>query len=226
MPDLKTQLQRVQTRISDAAISYGRDPASIQLLAVSKTKPVADILAAYDAGQSHFGENYLNEALEKISKLHHLGITWHFIGRIQGNKTKAIAENFDWVHSVCDIRHAQRLAQQRPPERGRLNLCIQVNLSGEESKGGVVPESVVETAKTMQQLPNIQLRGLMTLPRPETQLEQQRLPFKQLAQLYDRLNEIGLGLDTLSMGMTGDLEAAIAEGATIVRIGTALFGQR
>ncbi len=181
---------------------------------------------AYDAGQRHFGENYLQDALEKIEALPLEGIIWHFIGAIQSNKTRTIAENFDWVHGVDRLKIARRLGEQRPAERGPLNLCIQVNSSGEESKAGVPFEALPELAQQIAEIPNIALRGLMTLPAPATNFKQQRQPFRQLRKAMEQLNQQGLMLDTLSMGMSGDMEAAIAEGATIVRIGTDLFGAR
>ncbi len=223
---ITTQLQQVTARIEAAATDSDRDPATIQLLAVSKTKPAAMVQQAYDAGQRHFGENYLQDALEKIEALPLEGIVWHFIGAIQSNKTRTIAENFDWVHGVDRLKIARRLGEQRPAVRGPLNLCIQINSSDEESKAGVTFEALPELAQQIAELPNIALRGLMTLPAPSLDPEQQRRPFYRLREALEQLNQQGLQLDTLSMGMSGDMEAAIAEGATIVRIGTDIFGPR
>ena len=226
MTEFSERLVTVNNRILAAAESSRRDPTQVHLLAVSKTKPVEAILAAYEAGQRLFGENYLQEALQKIEALSDLEIEWHFIGRIQSNKTRAIAENFAWVHGIDNIKHARRLSEQRPKEMPPLNICLQINLSGERSKGGLRPDEIEAVAAEAAALPGIVLRGLMTLPAPEDDLEKQRLPFRRLRELMERLQADGLALDTLSMGMSHDLEAAIAEGATIVRIGTALFGAR
>ena len=226
MTDFSERLQLVSDRIQAAAAKYDRDPNQIHLLAVSKTKPVNAILAAYEAGQRHFGENYLQDALTKIENIKLPDIEWHFIGRVQSNKTRQIAENFSWVHGIDSIKHARRLSEQRPKNLPPLNICIQVNLSQEESKGGVQTNEVAAMAREITDFPGITLRGLMTLPAPEQDFEKQREPFRQLRELLETLNDQGLGLDTLSIGMSNDLEAAIAEGATIVRIGTALFGAR
>lgn len=226
MTDFSERLQLVSDRIQAAAAKYDRDPDQIHLLAVSKTKPVEAILAAYEAGQRHFGENYLQDALTKIENIKLPGIEWHFIGRVQSNKTRQIAENFSWVHGIDNIKHARRLSEQRPEDLPPINICLQVNLSHEESKGGVQTNEVTAMANEVAKLPGITLRGLMTLPAPEQDFEKQREPFRQLRQLLESLNNQGLDLDTLSIGMSNDLEAAIAEGATIVRIGTALFGAR
>lgn len=224
--EIETQLHQVQQRMESAARQFGRPAEAVQLLAVSKTKPAAMVEAAYHAGQRHFGENYLQDALEKIEALPLEGIVWHFIGAIQSNKTRIIAEHFDWVHGVDRLKIARRLGEQRPAERGPINLCIQINSSGEESKSGVSFEALPELAKEVSALPGVRLRGLMTLPAPSTNIEQQRLPFRRLREALESLNQQGLNLDTLSMGMSGDMEAAIAEGATIVRIGTDIFGAR
>lgn len=224
--EIATQLQQVAARIEAAAKDSGRAPDTIRLLAVSKTKPAAMVEAAYSAGQRHFGENYLQDALEKIKALPLKGIVWHFIGAIQSNKTRTIAENFDWVHGVDRLKIARRLGEQRPADREPLNLCIQVNSSGEASKAGVTFEALPELAQQIAEVPNITLRGLMTLPAPTQTIEQQRQPFRLLREAMEQLNRQGLQLDTLSMGMSGDMEAAIAEGATIVRIGTNIFGAR
>ncbi len=224
--EIATHLQQIRSRIESAAAAHGRDPATIQLLAVSKTKPAEMVEAAHAAGQRHFGESYLQEALEKVDTLQLEGVVWHFIGAIQSNKTRTIAQHFDWVHGVDRLKIAQRLGNQRPVKQGPLNLCIQVNSSGETSKAGVSFEALPELARQISAISNIRLRGLMTLPAPASDFEQQRRPFRKLREALDQLNQQGLALDTLSMGMSSDMEAAIAEGATMVRIGTALFGAR
>jgi pyridoxal phosphate enzyme (YggS family) len=230
MPDIEknlaANLRAIEKRILTLARAYGRDPATIQLVAVSKTHDAEAVRRVYDAGARCFGENYLQEALGKMDALKGLDIEWHFIGRIQGNKTRILAEHFNWVHGLDTLAHAQRLSSHRPAALGPLNVCLQVNLSGEASKGGLSPDALPELAQAVAALPGLRLRGLMTLPRPETDLAAQREPFRQLAQLQRQLNGQGLGLDSLSMGMSEDLEAAIAEGATLVRIGTAIFGAR
>ena len=224
--EIATKLHHIEQKIETSARKFGRSPNSIQLLAVSKTKPASMVQHAYDAGQRHFGENYLQDALEKIEALPLEGIVWHFIGAIQSNKTRTISEKFDWVHGIERLKIARRLGEQRPAERAPLNLCIQLNSSGEESKSGISFEALPELAMQISQLPGVRLRGLMTLPAPAKELDQQRLPFRRLHQAMAQLNQQGLSLDTLSMGMSGDLEAAIAEGATLVRIGTDIFGAR
>lgn len=213
----------VLERIAAASRTAGRDPATVGLLAVSKTKPAAALREAAAAGLRDFGENYLQEALDKQPALADLPLVWHFIGPIQSNKTRAIASHFDWVHSVDRLKIAQRLAEQRPPERGPLNICLQVNVSGEASKSGCHPDELPALATAVSQLPNLRLRGLMAIPEPTDDPASQRAAFARLRTLSETLN---LGLDTLSMGMSQDLEAAIAEGATWVRVGTALFGAR
>lgn len=213
----------VLERIAAASRTAGRDPATVGLLAVSKTKPAAALREAAAAGLRDFGENYLQEALDKQPALADLPLVWHFIGPIQSNKTRAIACHFDWVHSVDRLKIAQRLAEQRPPERGPLNICLQVNVSGEASKSGCHPDDLPALAAAVSQLPNLRLRGLMAIPEPIEDPASQRAAFARLRTLSEALN---LGLDTLSMGMSQDLEAAIAEGATWVRVGTALFGAR
>lgn len=226
MNTIAIRLTSVQQKIHDAAAKYGRPISSIQLLAVSKTRPAEDIRAAFEAGQHRFGESYLQEAIEKIQQLSDIKAEWHFIGRIQSNKTKIIAEHFDWVHGLCNVKHAQRLNDQRPDSLPPLNICLQINLSHEASKAGIDPEEVAELAGLIHELPKLHLKGLMTLPAPAETVAQQRQPFQALRELRDRIKTDALPLDTLSMGMSGDLEAAIAEGATIVRIGTAIFGPR
>ncbi|MDR6176906.1 pyridoxal phosphate enzyme (YggS family) [Pseudomonas sp. SORGH_AS 211] len=213
----------VLERIAAASRTAGRDPATVGLLAVSKTKPAAALREAAAAGLRDFGENYLQEALDKQPALADLPLVWHFIGPIQSNKTRPIACHFDWVHSVDRLKIAQRLAEQRPPERGPLNICLQVNVSGEASKSGCHPDDLPALAAAVSQLPNLRLRGLMAIPEPTEDPASQRAAFARLRTLSEALN---LGLDTLSMGMSQDLEAAIAEGATWVRVGTALFGAR
>lgn len=226
MKSITQQITKVREQIAEAELRFDRPAASVQLLAVSKTRPAEDIQAALACGQTAFGENYLQEALEKISALSGTPAEWHFIGPIQSNKTRDIAEHFQWVHSVDRLKIAQRLNDQRPTELPPLNICIQVNTSGENSKSGVAAEEVLPLAKAIAAMPRLVLRGLMTIPAPEDDFEQQRLPFARLRQLQENLREAGIVTDTLSMGMTDDLEAAIAEGATMVRIGTAIFGKR
>jgi len=220
------RLGAVRARIADAASGAGRSPAEIQLLAVSKTREADEVRAAFEAGQTSFGESYPQEALAKLDALADCAIEWHFIGRVQSNKTRILAERFDWVHSVDQVRQAQRLSDQRPPEKAPLNLCLQVKIDDEESKGGLTPAELPEAICIIAALPNIRLRGLMTLPAPAEGLEAQRLPFRRLRALRDSLATPETPLDTLSMGMSDDLEAAILEGATIVRIGTSIFGAR
>lgn len=225
---ISDNLQAIRHRIADAARACGRDPADILLLAVSKTKPDADIIAAHAAGQTAFGENYVQEGCDKAQRLEEAGLAldWHFIGPLQSNKTRQVATWFDWVHSVDREKIAARLSEQRDPHRPPLNLCIQVNVSGEASKSGVAPDEVAALADAIAALPRLALRGLMAIPEPTDDVVLQRRRFAHLRQLKDDLNARGHRLDTLSMGMSQDLEAAIAEGATIVRIGTALFGAR
>jgi pyridoxal phosphate enzyme (YggS family) len=223
-------LQAVHHSIVAAARSVSRDPSGISLLAVSKTFGPNDVLEAVQAGQKAFGENYLQEALDKMTALRtaqpELRLEWHFIGPIQSNKTRPIAEHFDWVHSIEREKIAQRLSEQRPAHLPPLNVCLQINISGEVSKSGTVPEQAEELAHAIARMPRLKLRGLMAIPEPGDTFEQQRVPFRQLHQLFDRLREQGLALDTLSMGMSADMAAAIAEGATMVRVGTAIFGKR
>ncbi|MFJ7006335.1 YggS family pyridoxal phosphate-dependent enzyme [Pseudomonas putida] len=223
MSTLADNLSAISARIASAAQAAGRDPASVQLLAVSKTKPASAIREIHAAGVRDVGENYLQEALTKQQALSDLPLIWHFIGPIQSNKTKAIAEHFDWVHSVDRLKIAQRLSEQRPAGLAPLNLCLQVNVSGEDSKSGCAPADLPALAKAVAGLPNLRLRGLMAIPEPTDNRAAQEAAFARLRQLQESL---GLGLDTLSMGMSHDLEAAIAQGATWVRIGTALFGAR
>ena len=200
----------------------------MRLLVVSKTFPASDLREAYAAGVRCFGENYVQEGLAKIAELQDLrgAIEWHMIGPLQGNKTRPVAEAFDWVHSVDRLRIAQRLSEQRPPQLPPLNVCLQVNISGEASKSGLSPEELPEVAQQVARLPRLRLRGLMAIPEPGADFEAQRLPHRALAALSIALKETGLHLDTLSMGMSADLEAAICEGASMVRVGSAIFGQR
>ncbi|MBK5004857.1 YggS family pyridoxal phosphate-dependent enzyme [Pseudomonas sp. S32] len=223
MSTLADNLSTICARITEGAQAAGRDPASVHLLAVSKTKPASAIREVHAAGVRDFGENYLQEALTKQQQLGDLPLIWHFIGPIQSNKTKAIAEHFDWVHSVDRLKIAQRLSEQRPTGLAPLNICLQVNVSGEDSKAGCAPTDLPALAEAIAALPNLQLRGLMAIPEPTEDRAAQEAAFERLRQLQEGL---GLGLDTLSMGMSHDLEAAIAQGATWVRIGTALFGAR
>lgn len=226
--NISDKLQAIRHRIAAAAHACGRDPAGIALLAVSKTKPDADIIAAATAGQRAFGENYVQEGCDKVQRLAAAGhvLDWHFIGPIQSNKTRQVAACFDWVHSIDREKTAQRLSEQRDAEKGGLNVCIQVNVSGEASKSGVAPDQLAALADAVTRLPRLKLRGLMAIPEPTGDLALQRHRFAHLRQLLEELNAGGHALDTLSMGMSQDLETAIAEGATIVRVGTALFGAR
>jgi len=229
MSDIAQQLNKVQQRIKDSASKAGRNTDKITLLAVSKTRPIDDLIVALEAGQHAFGENYLQEAVEKITAMKQkrpgAKVEWHFIGPIQSNKTSTIAEHFDWVHSVDRLKIAQRLNDQRSSDVP-LNICIQINISNEVSKSGVSIEELADLAKAIQNLPKLRLRGLMAIPASSDSFEQQCLPLRLLKQQFDSLNQQGFKLDTLSMGMSGDLEAAIQEGATIVRIGTDIFGAR
>ena len=226
MSPIGGNLQAVLRRIEVAARAAGRRPDEIRLLAVSKTRPAADIEGAYRAGQRAFGENQQQEASAKIAALAHLTLEWHFIGPIQSNKTRPIAEQFAWVHSLEREKVARRLSEQRPAGLEPLMVCIQVNVSGEASKSGVAPQAALALARQVAVLPNIRLRGLMTVPAPAPEIERQRAQFRVLRTLYDDLRTAGIALDTLSMGMSDDLEAAILEGATLVRVGSAIFGRR
>ena len=223
---LPARLQAVEARVAAAVQAAGRTPGSVTVIAVSKTFPAEVIRAAHAQGPRHFAENYLQEALAKIEALADLDIVWHFIGPIQSNKTRPIAERFQWVHSVDRIRIAQRLSDQRPPGLPPLQLCLQVNVSGETSKNGAEPGEVPELAAAIRDLPGVRLRGLMTIPEPTDDPALQRLRFSTLRALLPSGTSHGQALDTLSMGMSDDLEAAIQEGATMVRIGRAIFGDR
>ncbi len=220
------RLNAVRLRLEAACHAAGRTPESVTLLAVSKTRDCDELRAMAALGLRRFGENYLQEALGKIEALHDLDLEWHFIGPLQSNKSKPVAEHFAWVHSVDRLKLAQRLNDQRPAALPPLNICLQVNVSGEASKSGVDFDQLPELARQVAQLPRLRLRGLMAIPAPTDDFEAQRLPLRQLRQALEQLNHEGLQLDTLSMGMSDDLEAAITEGATMVRIGTALFGPR
>jgi len=231
MTAILSNLQAVHSAITQAAQLARRDAATISLLAVSKTMSAEQVREAYAAGQRAFGENYLQEALDKIAALRDLPLEWHFIGPIQSNKTRPIAENFSWVHSVDRLKVAERLSAQRPPVLPPLNVCLQVNVSGEASKAGVAPQQAVALARAIAVLPQLKLRGLMAIPAPAESVEEQRVPLAILRELLLQMNAgqegaPGLQLDTLSMGMSHDLAAAILEGATIVRVGTAIFGRR
>ena len=219
------RLNHIHSQIKAAAENAGRAPDSVLLLAVSKTKSAQAITEAYQAGQRHFGENYVQEALAKQQELSAFAITWHFIGPIQSNKTRLIAEHFDWVHSVDSLKIAQRLSSQRPAHLAALNICLQVNISDETSKSGISLEDLAEFCTQIGQLPQLRLRGVMAIPAPESQFERQRQPYQRLYQAVKQL-PTAADLDTFSFGMSGDSEAAIMEGATIVRIGTASFGAR
>ncbi|MBI5429696.1 MAG: YggS family pyridoxal phosphate-dependent enzyme [Nitrosomonadales bacterium] len=226
MTTIASNLQAVRIAMTEAATAAGRRTNEITLLAVSKTFPAEALREAYQAGMPRFAESYVQEALDKIAALRDLPVEWHYIGPIQSNKTRAIAENFAWVHSVDRLRIAERLSEQRPAHLPPLQVCLQVNISGEDSKSGVHPAEVHDLAVAVAKLPNLKLRGLMAIPAPGDDVAAQRTPFARLRELRDQLNKQGLHLDTLSMGMSHDFAAAIAEGATMVRIGTAIFGTR
>ena len=222
------KLQTVRSRIAQACAAAGRPVDSVTLLAVSKTFAANAVREAFAAGQREFGENYVQEALDQIAALVDLRaqIEWHLIGPLQSNKTRPVAAAFDWVHSVDRLKIAQRLSEQRPAELPPLQLCLQVNISGEASKSGLLPDEVLAVAQAVALLPRLRLRGLMAIPEPAEDQAAQRAPHRALRELLASLNDAGLALDSLSMGMSADLEAAVAEGATIVRIGTAIFGGR
>jgi pyridoxal phosphate enzyme (YggS family) len=226
MTSICENLQTIGQHIKAAEMRYGREAGSVKLLAVSKRHPVDAIEQAMTCGQTAFGENYAQEMQEKAATLNHAHIDWHFIGPIQSNKTKHIAEIANWVHTVERLKIAQRLNDQRPENLPLLNICLQVNISNEASKAGVQPNELPALADQIIKLPNLNLRGLMVIPAPETNLDQQRRVFARVRKLQERLQDKGHALDTLSMGMSGDMDAAIAEGATMVRIGTAIFGPR
>lgn len=224
--NISVALAQIRQRISESEGRFNRDPGSVQLLAVSKTKPVSDVQAAIDFGQVCFAENYLQEAVEKIKCLNNPQLVWHFIGSIQSNKARQIAHYFQWVHTIDRIKVAGRLNELRPNHLPPLNACLQINISGEKSKSGIEPHELKQLVKDCASLPNIRLRGLMAMPSQDADFEKQRIPFRELRQLLTELQTEYPEMDTLSMGTTTDLEAAIAEGATMVRIGTAIFGAR
>ncbi|MCE2691291.1 MAG: YggS family pyridoxal phosphate-dependent enzyme [Rubrivivax sp.] len=228
MTTLEQRLAGVRQRIQQACQAAGRDPASVGLLAVSKLQPAQAVRQAQQAGQQAFGENYVQEALDKMAALAGLrgAIEWHLIGPLQSNKTRVVAEAFDWVHSVDRLKIAQRLSDQRPAQLPPLNVCLQVNISGEASKSGLLPQEVAQVAAAVTALPRLRLRGLMSIPEPAQGLQAQQAPHRALRLMQQELNQRGLALDTLSMGMSDDLEAAVAEGSTMVRVGTAIFGAR
>lgn len=234
MTSIKTNLESVLERISTAAKAVGRSSSDIQLLAVSKTFPASDVRLAHEAGQKAFGENYVQEGVGKIAELQDLRsqLEWHFIGPLQSNKTKDVAENFDWVHSIDRLKIAQRLNDQRPSSLPSLNVCVQVNISGEASKSGVEPSEVKSLCQSIAQMPRLRLRGLMSIPEPTDSEAQQRADHKKLLDIFQTIKNDpelqleNIQLDTLSMGMSSDMAAAIAEGSTMVRIGTAIFGKR
>ena len=230
MSTIAANLQAVEATIQAACDAASRPRSTVQLLAVSKMFPPEAVLEAVDAGQRAFGENYLQEGVDKIAAVEKARpdtlLEWHFIGPIQSNKTRPIAANFAWVHTVERLKIAQRLSEQRPPDLPPLNVCLQVNISGEASKSGAHPDDVPELARQVAALPNLRLRGLMAIPEAQADLEQQRIPFARLRALAQDIVKDGIFLDTLSMGMSGDMRAAILEGATIVRVGSAVFGVR
>jgi len=230
MPNITDNLAHIHQQIANSAKNIGRNQRDITLLAVSKGQPASAIRQAYELGQRHFGENYLQEALEKQQQLADLdGIQWHFIGPVQSNKTRKVAENFDWVHSVDRLKIAERLNANRPNESSPLNICLQVNLDHEESKSGVSRNDVKDLALAITKLPKLTLRGLMAIPQGRHSASEQQKPFATLRQLLSELQHCSpqpATLDTLSMGMSGDMEAAIIEGSTMLRVGTAIFGPR
>jgi hypothetical protein len=226
MSSITANLQAVRERVAAAVRAAGRPADAVRVVAVSKTIAADAVREAASGGQRDFGENYVTEGVEKIRELASLGLTWHYIGPIQSNKTRLIAEHFDWVHSIDREKIAARLSQARDARQAELQVCIQVNVSDEASKSGVAPAEAASLARAVAGLPRLRLRGLMTIPEPTPDVRVQRGRFAQLRELRDELNRRGFELDTLSMGMSADLEAAIAEGATLVRVGTAIFGER
>ncbi len=226
MTSISARLHAVRGRIADAAEAAGRDPSAVMLLAVSKTWPASAVREAAAAGQRAFGENYVQEGVAKAGALASLGLEWHFIGPLQSNKTRSVANTFQWVHSIDRLKIAERLSAQRDARLPPLEVCIQVNVSGEASKSGVAPEQAVALAHAVAALPRLRLRGLMCIPEPTDDDAVLRGRFAALRGLKTRLQGEGIALDTLSMGMSDDIEAAVAEGATIVRVGTAIFGAR
>ena len=229
MPEstITERIAHLNDTIHQLECAYNRPSGAVQLLAVSKRQPAPSIQEAFNAGQRDFGENYLQEAQAKIKLLNHLPLIWHFIGPIQSNKTKHIANDFSWVHSVCRYKIALQLNDARADELPRLNICLQVNLDGEETKSGITPELITDLVIAVSQVPRLQLRGLMVIPKPQETEQQQYLSFLRLTQMLHSLNQqLNLSMDTLSMGMSDDLQAAIRAGSTMVRIGRAIFGER
>jgi pyridoxal phosphate enzyme (YggS family) len=226
MTTIAANLQDVRERLSAACRAAGRSPDSVQLLAVSKTFGPEAVTQACEAGQRAFGENYIQEAVRKIDALRHLRLEWHCIGPIQGNKTRLVAHNFDWVHTLDRLQTAQRLNTQRPADLTPLQVCIQVNIDGGANKSGVAPQEALALARQIAALPRLRLRGLMCIPEPCADFAAALAVHRQVKVLFDRLNAQGLALDTLSLGMSADLEAAVTAGSTMVRVGTALFGKR
>ena len=219
-------LALIKDLLAFSAVEAGREPDAVTLLAVSKKQPVSSILTAAAAGQRDFGENFVQEGIEKISQIRDRNLIWHFIGHLQTNKTRLVAENFDWVHTIDKLKTARRLSEQRPESLAPLNVCLQVNVDDDASKSGLLPEALPELAAAVAELPGLSLRGLMCLPAARLEFEAQRVPFARLRKMAESLSAIGCRTDTLSMGMSDDYRAAIFEGATIVRIGTAIFGPR
>lgn len=226
MTMIAQNLKLVHDRINKACHQAQRSPHDVTLLAVSKTFGAEAVVQAFDAGQTAFGENYIQEAVQKIHSLRHLPLQWHCIGPIQSNKSRLVAENFDWVHTIDRLKIAQRLSEQRPTDMQPLNVCIQVNADGGANKAGVAPQDVLPLALVVAALPHLRLRGLMSIPEPAADFAATLAVHQQVKSLFDSLNAQGLALDTLSMGMTADLEAAIEAGSTMVRVGTAIFGGR
>ncbi|MGB1403077.1 MAG: YggS family pyridoxal phosphate-dependent enzyme [Porticoccaceae bacterium] len=229
MSTIENNITAVQRRLQQAASDAGRNPADIRLLAVTKTRNCSQISRAMDAGVSCFGENYLQEAMDKMEQLRDKPLEWHFIGPLQSNKTRQAAENFAWIHAIDRLKIAQRLSAQRPDNLPALNICLQINIDNESSKSGFNQDQAMDVAATIAQLPNLKLRGLMAIPKPRSTHMEQRQPFAQLRNLMQQINselDNSEKLDTLSMGMSADLEAAIAEGATLIRVGTDIFGAR
>lgn len=226
MTTIASKLQTVHARIAAACLAAGRDPQAVRLLAVSKTFGPEAVAEAHAAGQTAFGENYIQEAVEKMAVLHHLPLEWHCIGPIQSNKTRLVAQHFDWAHTVDRLKIAQRLSEQRPEGIPPLQVCIQVNVDGGVTKSGVAPAEALALAREVAALPQLRLRGLMCIPEPAPDFEAAYAVFMRAKALFDQMNANGLTLDTLSMGMTADLEAAIHAGSTLVRVGSAIFGGR
>ena len=219
-------LRKIRDLLAKAAVDAGREVDGVRLLAVSKKQPVSLVLEAAAAGQRDFGENFVQEGLEKIAAAGRNDLCWHFIGHLQSNKTQAVAEHFDWVHTVDRLKTAERLSRQRPQQMSGLNICLQANIDNESGKSGVPANDVLALARHVVTLPGIRLRGLMCLPEVRSGIDAQRRPFARLRELFDTLRRDGMAVDTLSMGMSGDFQAAILEGTTIVRVGTAIFGPR